>query len=82
MYTFITQTSGPYDDHCRSLRKNAIAELTRTWAERREPKKKQAAQKQAQKQGIDDADLINPNHIENLKELKMSDLFSAQWSRR
>ena len=92
MYAFITRISGPYDDHCRSLRKNAIAarqsnpsqqELTR--AERRELKKKQATQKQAQKQGIDeddeDADLINPNHIEKNK-YKISDLGSTQLSQR
>ena len=124
-YAFITQTSGPYDHHCRSRRKNAIAdgeddeddeddegveeedeedeeeeeededeeegdaapgpsnpsqpELTRV--ERRELKKKQAAQKLAQKQGIDedneDADLINPNHVE-----KISDLGSASLNRK
>ncbi|KIJ57770.1 hypothetical protein HYDPIDRAFT_190985 [Hydnomerulius pinastri MD-312] len=49
-------------------------ELTRT--ERRELKKKQAAAKQAQAQGGDeddeDADLINPNHVE--KKLNISDL--------
>ncbi|KAF8438430.1 casein kinase substrate phosphoprotein PP28-domain-containing protein [Boletus edulis BED1] len=56
--------------------------LTRT--ERRELKKKQAAEKQAQKQGIDeddeDADLINPNHVE--KKLTISDLGSIQLTRK
>ncbi|KAF8841055.1 hypothetical protein BDN67DRAFT_989992 [Paxillus ammoniavirescens] len=49
-------------------------ELTRI--ERRELKKKQAAEKQAQKNPADeneeDADLINPNHVE--KKLNISDL--------
>jgi hypothetical protein len=46
-------------------------ELTRT--ERRELKKKQAAQKQKERdEGGEDADLINPNHVE--KKLNISDL--------
>ena len=88
MYAFITQTSGPYDDHCRPCRENAIAaglnnpsqqELTSSRAERRELKKKQVAQKQAQKQ---DVDLNNRyNHTEKNK-FKISDLGSAQLSKR
>lgn len=57
-------------------------ELTRT--ERRELKKKQVAEKLAQKQGIDeddeDADLINPNHVE--KKLNISDLGSLELTRK
>ena len=45
-------------------------ELTRT--ERRQLKKKQAAQKQEGGEEGEDADLINPNHVE--KKLNISDL--------
>lgn len=60
----------------------AEPELTR--AERRELKKKQAAQKQAANKGLDeddeDADLINPNHVE--KKLNISDLGSRELTRK
>ncbi|KAG8215171.1 hypothetical protein J3R82DRAFT_8682, partial [Butyriboletus roseoflavus] len=60
----------------------AQPELTRV--ERRELKKKQTAEKQAQKQGIDendeDADLINPNHVE--RKLNISDLGSSELTRK
>ena len=62
-------------------RADAQPELTRV--ERRELKKKQAAEKQAQKQ-LDhddkDVDLINPNHIE--KKLNISDLGSKELTRK
>lgn len=59
---------------------SAKPELTR--AERRELKikKKQAAQKQGIDEDDEDADLINPNHIE--KKLNISDLGSRELTRK
>ncbi|KAG5734011.1 hypothetical protein E4T56_gene5183 [Termitomyces sp. T112] len=59
-----------------SAGKEAVEELTR--AERRELKKKQAAEKLADKQKAvgEDEDLINPNHVE--KKLNISDLGSSR----
>ncbi|KAH0833913.1 hypothetical protein J3R83DRAFT_11097 [Lanmaoa asiatica] len=62
---------------------NATAQPGLTRAERRELKKKQAAEKQAQKkidEDDEDADLINPNHIE--KKLNISDLGSTELTRK